>query len=187
MNNLFNKPYEISLWEDYLNFEVRFLNDSDEIVKIENYEGSLENFKNLEGYKTKINQYFKERKLCVIGSDSMNTPIRAFNGKLVSNTNGSSTLTFSMQYKYYDADSNKLLDNPFIKLLVNERKIKLRHGELGAEDTKWYDFVIKNVQENSESKVFDYTAKDLFINELSKSGFSIQLDTKLENNQGTIV
>jgi hypothetical protein len=116
----------------------------------------------------------------------MDTPIRAFNPKLVSNTNGSSTLTFSMFYKYYDMESQQLLDNPFIKLMVNERKIKLRHGELGANDCKWYDFVVKNIQENSENKTFNYTAKDLFINELSKSGFDIELDAKLENNQGTI-
>ena len=44
-----------------------------------------------------IIQFYKERKLCVIGSDSMDTPIRAYNGKLVVNTNGSSSLTFSMQ------------------------------------------------------------------------------------------
>jgi hypothetical protein len=66
--------------------------------------------------------------------------------------------------------------------MVNERKIKLRHGELGESDCKWYDFVIKNIQENSENKTFSYTAKDLFINELSKSGFDIELDAKLENN-----
>ena len=133
-----------------------------------------------------IFQFYKEQKICVIGSDSMDTPIRAFNPKLVSNTNGSSTLTFSMFYKYYDMESEQLLDNPFIKLMVNERKIKLRHGELGANDCKWYDFVVKNIQENSENKTFNYTAKDLFINELSKSGFDIELDAKLENNQGTI-
>lgn len=131
-------------------------------------------------------QFFKERKICVIGSDSMDTPVRAFNPKLVSNTNGSSTLTFSMFYKYYDMESGQLLDNPFITFMVNERKIKLRHGELDASDCEWYDFVIKNIQENSENKTFSYTAKDLFINELSKSGFDIELDAKLENNQGTI-
>lgn len=187
MDNLFNKPYEISLWEDYLNFEVKFLDEAGEVVKIENYEDSLANFENPEGYKTEVKQYFKERKLCVIGSNTMDTPLRAYNGKLVVNTNGSSTLTFSMQYKYYDVDSGILVDNPFIKFLVNERKVKLRHGVLGASDTKWYDFVIKNAQENSETKVFNYTAKNLFINELSKSGFNLEFNTELENNQGTIV
>jgi hypothetical protein len=103
----------------------------------------------------------------------MDSPIRAISSKLVSNVNGSNTLTFNLYSKYYDEDSGSLLDNPFLKLLVNERKVKLRYGALGAPDTKWYDFVIKDVKENSENKTFSYTCKDLFINELSKSGFSI--------------
>ena len=36
----------------------------------------------------------------------------------------------------------------------------MRHGALDAEDIKWYDFIIKNVQEDSESFTFTYTAKD---------------------------
>jgi hypothetical protein len=71
-----------------------------------------------------------------------------------------------------------------LKLLVNERKVKVRHGSI--EDCKWYDLIIKNVQENSESKTFTYTAKDQFVNELSKSGFEIVLDAELENNMGNI-
>ena len=134
-----------------------------------------------------IFQFFREKKICVIGSDTMDTPIRVHNPKLVANTNGSSTLTFTLYYKYYDEDSQELVDNPFAKMLVNERKIKLRHGPLGADNTKWYDFVIKNVSEDSENFTFTYTAKNLFINELSKSGFDIQLDVKLENNQGSIL
>jgi hypothetical protein len=66
-------------------------------------------------------------------------------------------------------------------LLVNERKVKLKY------DGEWYDFVIKRIDENSENNTFSYTAKNLFINELSKTGFSIELDTELENNQGTVV
>lgn len=172
MENLFKKQYEISLWEDVLSFAYE--------------DGTISEGAMIGEHGAVTAQFFKERKICVIGSDSMDVPVRAFNPKLVSNTNGSSTLTFSMFYKYYDMESRQLLDNPFIKLMVNERKVKLRHGELGASDCKWYDFVIKNIQENSENKTFNYTAKDLFINELSKSGFDIELDTKLENNQGTV-
>ena len=172
MENLFKKQYEISLWEDVLSFVYE--------------DGTISEGTMIGEHGAVTAQFFKERKICVIGSDSMDTPVRAFNPKLVSNTNGSSTLTFSMFYKYYDMESGQLLDNPFIKLMVNERKIKLRRGELGASDCKWYDFVIKNIQENSENKTFNYTAKDLFINELSKSGFDIELDAKLENNQGTV-
>lgn len=133
-----------------------------------------------------IVQYYKERKICIIGSDTMDTPVKATSGKLVSNVNGSNTLTFNMFSRYYDEDTEQFYDNPFLKLLVNERKVKLRYGALGSEDCKWYDFVIKDVKKNSENKTFNYTCKDLFINELSKSGFSIQLDPELENNMGNI-
>lgn len=158
MSNILKKPYEISLWEDVL-----------EKVNIKDSETS----------EVTVKQYYKESQVAIIGSDTMDTPIRAYNPILTQNTNGSSTLTFTINYKYYD-DNGELIDNPFVGLLVNERKVKLRY------DGEWYDFVIKSIQENSENKTFTYTAKDLFINELSKNGFNLQLDTELENNQGTI-
>ena len=158
MSNILKKPYEISLWEDVL-----------ERVNIEDPETS----------EVTVKQYYKESQVAIIGSDTMNTPIRAYNPILTQNTNGSSTLAFTINYKYYD-DNGELVDNPFVGLLVNERKVKLRY------DGEWYDFVIKSIQEDSENKTFTYTAKDLFINELSKNGFNLQLDTELENNQGTI-
>lgn len=169
---IIKKPYEISLWEDILTFKY-----SDGYTS----EGAVE-----EGHGSIIAQYYKERKMCIIGSDIMDTPIRAVAGKLVTKVNGENILTFNMYSHYYDEEADDFFVNPFIGLLVNERKIKLRYGELGAEDTKWYDLVIKNVQENSETKTFTYTAKDLFINELSKSGFNLELNAELENNMGNI-
>ena len=50
-----------------------------------------------------------------------------------------------MYSHYYDTTTEEFYSNPFIGLLINERKIKLRYGELGAEDTKWYDLIIKNI------------------------------------------
>jgi hypothetical protein len=125
------KPYEISLWEDILTFKY-----SDGYTS----EGAVE-----EGHGSIIAQYYKERKMCIIGSDIMDTPIRAVAGKLVTKVNGENILTFNMYSHYYDEEADDFFVNPFIGLLVNERKIKLRYGELGAEDTKWYDLVIKNV------------------------------------------
>lgn len=172
----FKKPYEISLWEDVLTFVV----DNDGIIT--EYEGDLEGV-----VGTVVAQYYKERKICVIGSNTMNTPIRAFENQLVSNVNGSNTLTFKMASHYFDEESQEIRQNPFLKLLINERKVKIRDGVFGAEDTKWYDLVIKSISEDSETKVFTYTAKDLFVNELSKSGFNLEFNTELENNTGTII
>lgn len=185
MSNLINRPYEISLWEDVLTFVVSFYNEVGAFVKKQEYYGSLEGFVNPENYLTQTEQYYKEQKVCVIGSDTMIAPIRAIQPRLVRNINGSSTLTFSIYSQYYDEEAGELVDNPFVKMLVNERKIKVRDGLPG--NCKWYDLIIKNIQEDSESKTFSYTAKDQFVNELSKSGFNLEFAPELENNTGTVV
>ena len=137
-----------------------------------------------------ISQFYKEVRLCVLGSDTMDSPARCVNPKLVSKINGENILTFTIYYRYWNDSIGDFDYNPFIKYLVNERKIKLRLGPAASsiddESCKWYDFVIKQTQENSETKAFTYTCKDQFVNELSKSGFNLVLDNELENNIGTI-
>ena len=143
--------YEISLWEDYL-----------------------------VPASTTVPAHYEERKLCVIGSDSITTPCRAFESKLVENINGIHTLTFKMYYTFKE-NNGETHQNPFLSLLVNERKVKaLWKG-------KWYDLIIKNCQEDSSGKSITYTCNDLYINELSKTGFDIVLDAELNNNSGTAV
>ena len=170
--SIIKKPYEISLWEDVLTFVYDDGYESEE--KVADNHGAV-----------KI-QYYKERKICVIGSDTMNTPLRASQPKLISKINGENILTFNMYSHYYDEENSMYFNNPFINLLINERKIKLRYGAPDDANVKWYDFVIKNIQENSETKTYTYTAKDLFVNELSKSGFNLEFDPELENNMGNI-
>lgn len=178
--------YEISLWEDYL------------------VEAS-----------GNVPAHYEERKLCIIGSDTMTDSYRAFTPELKSDINGTHTLTFKMYYTIkeneitvenssFDIDEEgnfivnghtssetrtptystfdlKKTKNPFLGLLVNERKVKcFWKGE-------WYDLIIKNCREDSSGKSITYTCTDVFINELSKNGFNIVLDTELENNSGTVL
>ena len=156
MNEMLKKPYKITLWED----RNRYIKNQNEEV---------------------LNQYLEEICLATIGSNTMDTPIRVFNPILVEELNGSRTLTFQIFSKYWDEEEEDFKQNPFINLLVNERKVKLYY------DNEWYDFVIKQIQENSESNTFTYTCKDLFINELGKTGYEIELDTELQNNMGTVI
>lgn len=180
--NIAKRPYEISLWEDVLTFVGKQKKDG-KIVEMEGFipstfEGTIEG------------QYYKEVKLCIIGSDTMNSPARCVNPKLAQKINGENTLTFTMYYRYWDDETQNFVHNPYNRYMVNERKIKLRLGpEAITEDDancQWFDFIIKNVQENSETKAFTYTCKDQFVNELSKSGFELVLDNELENNMGTV-
>jgi hypothetical protein len=85
-----------------------------------------------------------------------------------------------MYYRYVDNITGEEVNNPFVDELVNEAKIKLRYRN------KWYDLIIKNVKEDSMGFSYTYTASDLHIQELSKNGFGLTLDTSLENNMGTL-
>ena len=146
--------YEISLWEDRL---VPQTGEGQSIVP----------------------EHYEEEKICIIGSDTMTSQARALEPKLVRNVNGTNKLTFKLYYTYIDNETGKRIQNPFISLLVNERKVKCKWED------QWYDFVIKGIQEDSNGKTITYTCEDLYINELSKTGFSLEFDQKLNNNQGT--
>ena len=125
--------------------------------------------------------YYKEMKLAVIGSDKMDSPNRAFDPVLTENINGEKTLTFSLVYKYYDEYTGEMVINPFHKYLINERKIKLFYND------EWFDFIIKECNEDSVENIFKYTARDSFSLELAKLGYNVTLDPSLNNNQGTII
>ena len=122
---------------------------------------------------------YYEEKIAVIGSDTMEAQARALEPNLVEEINGTSTFTFKMYYTYVDNQTGERYDNPFGQYLVNERKIKVYWKN------KWYDFVIKKCQEDTSRKCVTYTCKDLFINELSKQGYSLEFSTELQNNIGT--
>ena len=147
MSENLKKPYEISLWEDVLAID------------------SVTN-----------EEYFQEKKLGIIGSDSMEAPFKCSQPIFVKNVNGVIKMNFTMYSKYFSEEVGDFVDNPYLDLLVNERKIKLKY------DDEWYDFIIKNIQENSQNKTFTYQCEGLFINELSKNGFSLEFNSTLQNN-----
>lgn len=123
---------------------------------------------------------FTEEKVAVIGSDTMTAQTRAIDPVLIENINGTKTLTFSIYYRYIDNFDGIEKINPFIKLLIAERKIKLHWKN------EWYDFIIKNKVESSDKHSFYYTCESLAANELTKTGYHIEFDTELVNNTDTI-
>ena len=150
--------YEISIWEDK---KIVDPNDPNKFV-------------------------FREEKVAVIGANDLPTTCKAVEPQMVSNINGTNVFTFKMYYTYVDSLTGKVFDNPFINLLVNERRIKVYWPSSDSENV-WYDLVIKKCEKDSSGKSITYTCTDLFINELSKTGFDLEFDTTLENNQGTII
>lgn len=123
--------------------------------------------------------YSEEQKLGVIGSNTMTTICRAEEPKLIEKLNGTHTFSFKMRYVYND--EGQKYPNPWLNLLVNERKVKVKWNN------QWYDFIIKNCDESSDGKSIIYTCEDQFITELSKNGFNLEFAQELGNNQGTAV
>ena len=83
--------------------------------------------------------HYEEQRIAIIGSDSMTAQCRAIEPKFVQNINGKNTLTFKMFYTYHDELTGENYQNPFLNLLVNERKVKVNwYGN-------WYDLITKNI------------------------------------------
>lgn len=177
---LIQKEYELSIWGE----------------RREYYSPGEKEDQSLKGLLTNIEEY----QIARIGFDGMNSPARARDIVLKRNINGTNTLTFSLCSRYLNPDDlydnftssiylsykelkteEKYYENPFISYLTNETRLKLKF------DNKWYDFVVKDIQEDSSNYMFHYTAQDLFINELSRSGYDIELSTELENNMGNSI
>lgn len=126
-----------------------------------------------------IMEHYEETQGIIIGAHDMDSVYAAVNPILKKNINGSIDLTFGLYYKVFDPDVGEFCTNPFTSILGNETKIKVYFRK------KWYDLIVKNRVEDSTNFLFNYTCKDIYVNELNKNGFKVELDVELENNQGT--
>ena len=123
---------------------------------------------------------FTEKKIAVIGSNTMTGFNKVYDPVFNKKSNGEKTLSFSLKYRYFDPyTGNEGVVNSFAALLVNERKVKLHY------DNKWYEFIIKEHSESSDGLEWTYNCTDAFVLELSKNGYNITFDSELNNNQGT--
>ena len=146
---------------------------------------------------------YKEEKIAVLSNHEATSPYRAYDVTLTENINGQKTLHFSINRLYRTADNDELERNPLIDRVVNESKVKFRKGAaynlfnddgsfnesaLGEEDSeeKWIDFIVKVVDDTRSDNTIYYTAYESYVNELGKNGWAVVLDSKLENNYGTL-
>lgn len=125
------------------------------------------------------NQYV-EKRIMIIGSNEMEAQCRALEPKLIRKTNGEVSFSFKMYYQYIDNITGEKTHNPFVDYITNESKIKLHY------DNEWFDLLVKNVSEDSSNFSYTYTLSDQYVNELSKNGYDLTLDSSLMNNMGTI-
>jgi len=60
-----------------------------------------------------------------------------------------------------------------LNLLINERKVKVFWKD------KWYDLLIKNLEEDTSNRSIIYTCKDSYITELSRNGYNLEYSLDL--------
>ena len=125
-------------------------------------------------------RFINEQKICTIAADTLNHPSAAYNVVFRKKTDGTHELTFDIDYRYWDVDEQDFVDNTFVPYLYNEAKVKLHYKD------KWYDFLIKSCQENSKEKKFSYVCKDLYIDELGRNGYGVELAIDLGNGVGNL-
>lgn len=123
-------------------------------------------------------------KLFTIASDTMDSPMAAYNIVRNKKVNGEIILTFSMNTRYFDETTGEFEQNPYLPYLINERAIKLKQETI-KEEIKWFDFIIKDVQQDSQSGVYNFTAKEQYVQELAKNGFSLEFSKEQRNNTDT--
>lgn len=128
-----------------------------------------------------IDGIFQEKRLGIIGSDKMMSQNRVLEPNLVRNVNGQNKFSFKMYKHYTDTITGEKIYNPFVDWVISERKVKLKYED------KWYDFIVKDISENSADYLYTYQLEDANVQELSKNGFGITLDADLMNNIGDSV
>ena len=123
---------------------------------------------------------FVEERFAIIGANTMQSQNRALEPTLTRNVNGSTKFSFKICKRYKDSITGEVVINPFAEYLISERKIKLEY------DGEWFDFIIKNISEDSSKYIYTYQCEDALVNELSKNGFGVTLDSESVNNSGTL-
>lgn len=159
------------------------------------------------------NTGLKEEKLDIIAATGMDFAGRAQNIVLKREYTGKNTLEFDIPVKYFDPLSGATIINSLCQKLVEKTKVKLWRDELwwnpfgGAqtynEETecyeytgawqqgRWYDFIVSSHKEKRSKKqlLYSYKCDSLFINELSRNGYSLQFvantDLMAANGMGT--
>lgn len=124
--------------------------------------------------------YWEEVRSVVIGDSNSDFQGMLYNPILIRNVDGTITFTFSINDGFYEGADR--VENYLLPYLFNEVKIKLYYDE------KWYDFVIKEIDENhsKDGLRYDFSCEYLPINELAKNGWELNFSLDQSNCIGTI-
>lgn len=117
-----------------------------------------------------------------IGKSGENNKCYVFEPTVSRKLDAISTFTFSLYTAYQETDGWK--ENELSKLLKPETKVNV--SLTTTQKTKKYAFTIKKITQDCTNYKNSYTCEDYYVNELSKSGYSISFSEKERNNINTL-
>jgi len=151
---------------------------------------------------------YVSRPVLEIGSSDANYSWQVHDVEFYTKIDGTHTLSFSLDAKYFDEDAGALVDNELVKYLTNKCKIEVRRENLeyrkenkpyakkkdilkGQETVYDTYFMVVNDKEDKDDKgiiSYTYSCTDAYVEELSKTGYEIQFSDDIEvgNGLGTI-
>lgn len=129
----------------------------------------------------------QEFAVCEIGSSSSNFSGKAKNPNFYTKIDGTHELSFSIPSQYLDENTGEIKDNELVRFVTNKSKIRLIKNP-GANQEIFHLVVNSKVDKDSDGVLsYEYTCTDSFIEELSKTGYSLSFGEEVgQGGLGTI-
>lgn len=128
-----------------------------------------------------------EKYICEIGSSVTDFAGKATNVVLSKKIDGTKELSFSLPRSYFDELLGEEVNNQAADLITNKSKIKLIITEDGKEESYYFSVNERTDTDNGRKITYSYSCNDAFIEELSKTGYSIAYSGEVGGNgTGTI-
>jgi hypothetical protein len=126
---------------------------------------------------------FIEKPVCELGSSESSFSGQAYNVEFYTKIDGTHELTFNLPRYYFDEFTGKRKKNELVELVVNKSHIELTKTTRSGKKKTFY-MVVNNRKDKEEKGVFsyEYSCTDVYIEELSKNGYSVNFDTDVEGN-----
>lgn len=130
---------------------------------------------------------FQEIIVCEIGSSSSNFSGKAMNPNFYTKIDGTHELSFSIPSQYLDENTGEIKENELIRFVTNKSKIRLIKNP-GPNQEIFHLVVNNKIDKDSDGILsYEYTCTDSFIEELSKTGYSLSFGEEVgQGGLGTI-
>ena len=125
------------------------------------------------------------KEVCEVGSLTSSFSGKARNVVFYTNIDGTHELSFDLLRYYFDEEQGEIVENELSNYIANKSQLILRD----LDNDKEYHFTVNQRVDRKDNNIFlySYTCGDTYIEELSKTGYSLTYTAEIEGGGlGTI-